>query len=152
MDIDGSAVWRKSTLARRFLNGSPSHNTQHPIRVNSVGFRPDAPKHATVAGDASRFRVVDAGGSVVLDGELGETREADGETVRIADFTDLAIAGEYRIEDDLGRQSAPFRIGDDAYAEAFVTATRAMYLWRCLGRARGPDVQCRAVPRRRRLA
>ncbi len=106
------------------------------IRVNTVGFLPEAPKRATLAGPASEFRVLDAAtGAVVFAGPVSapvRTAPTDtDEEVRTADFTEVRQPGTYVLEvPGLGR-SAPFAVGAAVWDEPFRLVTRAMYLWRC---------------------
>ena len=106
------------------------------IRVNTVGFLPDAVKRATIAAEASAFRVLDAAtAAVVFAGPVSppvRTAPTDtDESVRVADFSALQTPGRYVIDvPGIGR-SEPFEIGAKVWNEPYVAATRAMYLWRC---------------------
>ena len=106
------------------------------IRVNSIGFLPDAVKCATLLGEAHDFRVLDAAtGAAVFAGKVSapvRTAPTDtDEEVRVADFSALRTAGRYVLEvDGLGR-SAPFAIGPQVWTEPYQVVTRGMYLWRC---------------------
>jgi endoglucanase len=106
------------------------------IRVNTIGFLPDAVKCATLLGEAAQFRVLDAAtGAVAFSGAVSapvRTAPTDtDETVRIADFTALQTPGRYVLEvDGLGR-SVPFAIGPQVWNEPYQIVTRGMYLWRC---------------------
>ncbi|MEO5959867.1 MAG: glycoside hydrolase family 9 protein, partial [Opitutaceae bacterium] len=106
------------------------------VRLNSIGFTPDAPKQATVAASAATFRVLRVtDDAVALEGNLGSdivTAANDtNETVRLADFTALRTAGEYQLDVPNVGRSAPFTIGTDVWREPLRLATRAFYLWRC---------------------
>lgn len=109
--------------------------TAPPIRLNTVGYLPDAPKHASIAdaagGAFSVIRVDD--GTVALTGELSHpTLNRDTkEELAIADFSALHAPGEYRLRLANGVESAPFQIGADIYRQPLHLVTRAMYLWRC---------------------
>jgi len=104
------------------------------IRLNTIGYLPDSPKQASVAGKFSRFAVVRVrDGKKVYEGEAAETvTNADtDEQITIADFSALKTPGEYRLEiPDIGF-SPPFRIGTDVYDFPFYTIMKGMYLWRC---------------------
>ncbi len=104
------------------------------IRLNTIGYLPDYPKRASVAQRFERFIVVRVNdGKKVYEGEASGpiTNTDTEEQLYIADFSALKTPGEYRLEiPDVG-SSAPFRIGSDVYTLPFVTAVRAMYLWRC---------------------
>ncbi len=106
------------------------------IRVNTVGFLPDAVKRATISGVASQFRVLDAAsGAVVLEGAVGaavrtEPTDTD-ETVSVADFSALTAAGCYVLEVPGVGRSEPFAVGAQVWNEPYRLVTRGMYLWRC---------------------
>lgn len=107
------------------------------IRVNQVGYRPDAVKTAVFASlteDSDTFRVVNARtGETVYEGAL--TAPADdpwaGERNRRADFTALIKPGTYCLESADGTRSPEFTVGDDVYAELFRSVVRMLYLQRC---------------------
>jgi endoglucanase len=106
------------------------------IRVNTVGFLPDAVKRATISGEAAEFRVLAAAtGAVVLAGKLeGPVRTAatdTDETVRVADFSALAVAGRYVLEVPGVGRSEPFAVGAQVWNEPYQLVTRGMYLMRC---------------------
>jgi endoglucanase len=112
-------------------SGCPAKAT---IKVTSVGFVPDAGKRATYTGSKTAFAVkrLDDDSSV-FEGMAGEEIAATdtGESVRIADFTDLRALGEYYVEvEDIGR-SSPFKIGEDVFVEPFQGAMLGMYGLRC---------------------
>jgi len=100
------------------------------IKVNAVGFLPQAHKLAVVpqAAKASRFEVVGADGKVVLDGALGAASRwaPAGDTVRVADFSALAQAGTYRVRAG-GLLSAPFTVAPDGYRALGDAALKAFY-------------------------
>jgi endoglucanase len=91
------------------------------IRVNQVGYLPDAPKHAVVCSlDSARiatFVVKDARGRAVLGPRRAEPSGAFGPCVvaHRLDFSALRRAGTYTIEAG-GVVSRAFRIGADVYA------------------------------------
>ncbi len=104
------------------------------IRLNTIGYLPDYPKRASVAHRFERFAVVRVSdGRTVYEGEAsGPVTNSDTEEqIYIADFSALKSPGEYRLEIPGVGSSPTFRIGANVYAAPFVTATRAMYLWRC---------------------
>ena len=85
------------------------------IRLNQVGFYPDAPKVAVVASPEATgaFTVVGAGGAAVLTGTLGPARtwDASGETVRQADFSALTVPGTYTLRVEGVGESYSFEVG-----------------------------------------
>jgi endoglucanase len=110
------------------------------IRLNAVGYLPNAAKRASVAvpesqtAEGGRFQVLRASdGAVVFVGQLtaaalnADTREQ----LAAADFSPLVEPGEYRLDVAGVGQSAPFRVAAEVYREPFRTVTRGMYLWRC---------------------
>lgn len=107
------------------------------IRVNQVGYRPDAVKVAVFAGlseDSDAFRVVNAAtGEAVFEGALTEPKDDPwaGERNRRADFTALSEPGTYYIESADGVRSPEFTVGEDVYADLFRAAAKMLYLQRC---------------------
>lgn len=104
------------------------------IRLNTIGYLPDAAKRASIAAKCSKFAVlrVDDGAKVLEGVATGPASNPDTrEQLYTADFSELDKPGEYRLDvPEVGR-SAPFRIAADVYRRPFYTVTRGMYLWRC---------------------
>ena len=114
------------------------------IKVDQVGYLPDAPKVAfVVSADASGpFAVVDAEGKAVLRGRLGAAVDDpdSGDRVRAADFSSVRKPGVYTIVVDGAGRSWPFRIDSQVYRRTYYLAMRSYYGQRCgtavdLGRA-----------------
>lgn len=104
------------------------------IKLNTVGYRPDQTKRASIAAACTEFVVVRASnGQAVLTGTTeGPTRNPDtGEELSTADFSQLREPGTYRRSIPGVGDSPSFRIGHDVFRAPFELATRAMYLWRC---------------------
>jgi endoglucanase len=104
------------------------------VRLNSLGFLPNQPKHASIATPATNFALIKASdGAAIFTGSVsGRRTNADtGEALFTADFSAFTNAGAFQLDVPGVGRSAPFRINDDIYREPFVTVTRAMYLWRC---------------------
>lgn len=103
------------------------------IRLNTLGYLPEAPKRATVAAEATGFAVVrTSDGAEVFTGQVSEARQNPDTDERLAeaDFSALRVPGTYRLR--VGDAVSPeFRIDGSLYREPFVLVTRAMYLWRC---------------------
>ncbi|MGQ9880562.1 MAG: cellulase N-terminal Ig-like domain-containing protein [Armatimonadota bacterium] len=125
-------------LALYFVSGEPKmqKNTEVSslIRLNTVGYLPDSPKQASVAGRFSRFAVTRlSDGKTVYEGEAqGPISNTDTEEqLYIADFSAVKTLGEYRLEVAGIGSSPPFKIGGDVYRFPFYTVMRGMYLWRC---------------------
>jgi endoglucanase len=114
--------------------GAEAASVAPPVRLNSLGFLPEQPKHATIATTATNFALLKASdGAVVFTGALtGARTNADtGEALFTADFSAFTNTGMFKLEVPGVGRSATFPIGAEVYREPFVTVTRAMYLWRC---------------------
>ena len=102
------------------------------IRVNQLGFAPDAAKLAVVPNvAASDFEVVRADtGASVLSGKLGAPSvwRPSEETVRLADFSSLNTPGTYRIKVAGTPVSDPFAVTAGVYRELTIASIRAFYL------------------------
>ncbi|MGO9230449.1 MAG: glycoside hydrolase family 9 protein [Bryobacteraceae bacterium] len=106
------------------------------IKLDQVGYLPDAPKIAVVAAEkpAAEFLVRrTAGDAVVLRGKLTAARpDADsGDAVQLADFSPLADSGRYYLEVPGVGRSWNFAIGADVYQRAYYLAMRSFYGQRC---------------------
>ncbi len=113
----------------------------HPennVRVNQLGYFPNADKKATYATDeekpAMEFRVVDKDGEPVLKGTTVPAGfdEAAGEYCQIIDFSEVKTPGTYAViveDKDVGRRnvSHEFRIGDDIYDGVLTNALNYYY-------------------------
>jgi len=102
---------------------APQGNSGVTIRVNQLGYRPDAPKRAVVCALEPRliasFRVVDERDRTVLGPSAADAAGPFGScaaTYRL-DFSMLDRAGVYRIV-VAGATSPPVRIADDVYRGA----------------------------------
>jgi endoglucanase len=101
------------------------------IRVNQLGFPPQAEKLAVVTDAATSFEVVNAAdGKTVFRGQLGAPAlwKASAETVRLADFSALSAPGEYRIKIDGATLSDRFVIRADAYRALNAASIKAYYM------------------------
>ena len=110
------------------------------VRLNTIGYLPDATKRASIAAPCSRFAVVRVGdGATVLEGTVtGPVVNDDtGEPLYTADFSAVTAAGRYRLDVPGAGRSAEFRVAGDVYDGPFVTAMRGLYLWRCGTAVRG---------------
>ncbi|MBL9135949.1 MAG: glycoside hydrolase family 9 protein [Verrucomicrobiales bacterium] len=104
------------------------------VRLNSVGYLPNAPKVASIAARADRFDVLRANdGRVVFSAAThGPIKNPDtGESLWLADFSAFQESGEFRLQAEGLPVSTPFRIQDHVYRDPFRVAARSMYLWRC---------------------
>jgi endoglucanase len=105
------------------------------VKVNQVGYLPDARKLAIVEGEgeAVGFRVIDTENrAIVFEGRSTESKldTNAGERVRELDFSPVQAEGEYVIEADGAGISYPFRIGKNVYEASFVDAIRSYTLGR----------------------
>ena len=104
------------------------------IRLNTIGFLPNQPKHASIAAAVTNFNVLRSRDGVIVftGGITGPQTNVDSrEALGLADFSALNQPGEFQLDVPGVGRSASFRISNDVYREAFRTVTRAMYLWRC---------------------
>jgi endoglucanase len=90
------------------------------IHLNQLGFRPDDPKQAIVAGPAKApmpWQVIDEGDRVVLHGttDAGDDDAVSGDRVHHADLSALTRPGTYRLRSG-GAVGGRFRVGGDVYA------------------------------------
>jgi endoglucanase len=108
--------------------------TSPAIRLNSLGYLPDADKPATIILPCSDFAVKKAdGGKTVYSGKVSGPfyQQEFNQTVWIADFTKLNTPGKYYLDVPGVGRSYEFEIGDKVYNFAYYTSMRAFYLWRC---------------------
>ncbi|HNX55890.1 MAG TPA: glycoside hydrolase family 9 protein [Prolixibacteraceae bacterium] len=122
------------TLAVFFLSINLLAAQNATISINSIGFKPQAVKKASVAGEANEFVIKRADDkSIVFEGKLSAPvfQKDVNQNVSLADFSSLNKVGKYFIELPDGSKSALFEISKTAYDQAFYTSMRAFYLWRC---------------------
>jgi endoglucanase len=103
------------------------------IRLNQLGYYPDAPKVAAVVGPAGgAFAVRSAAGDTVLRGRLGEPRSggASAGTVRLADFSALRRPGTYSLCAEGAGCSAPFEVRAGVLDPLAHATLKAFYLQR----------------------
>ncbi len=106
------------------------------IKLDQVGYLPDAPKVAFVVAKtkAASFTVRRAGGSgIAFQGKLGAavTDPDSGDAVQAADFTALTKSGTYTVEVPGVGRSWDFAIGPDVFVRPFALAMRSFYGQRC---------------------
>jgi endoglucanase len=106
------------------------------IRVNQVGYAPGAQKlAAVVGGSATAFTVVDAATDLPVGAadrplSVATTFALSGESVRVADFSDVVAPGTYRIEVEGLAPSYEFEIASDVYRAPSLATLKAFYYWR----------------------
>lgn len=110
------------------------------IRLNSLGFLPQYAKRASVTADCQVFHLRRAGDDqIVLSGQPQGPRKQQGleQAIWLLDFSKLQTEGRYVVEVPGVGRSVEFEIGKDVYRQAYVTAMRGFYLWRCGTAVRG---------------
>ncbi len=140
---DGTTAAQKFWITNIEITSDGSEPESPHIKVNQVGFLPDAPKYALVSfypelysvseGDA--FSVCDAKtGKSVYDGTLRMLSEFDqrdsGEKVLKADFSALTAGGSYYVSVEGLVHSVHFTIADNVYEHALTAAQRYFYYQR----------------------
>lgn len=113
---------------------SQSQNATQAIRLNQIGYYPDAPKMVAVYGAAAgNFTLKSAqGGETVYQGQLSESRTSpfSNKTTRIADFSAFTQPGRYVLEvPELG-VSYPFEIKKQVHDAASRAAIKGYYFQR----------------------
>ena len=102
------------------------------IKLDQVGYLPGSAKVAVVPNvEGAAFTIVKAGSdTVVLRGTLGAPAAyaPAAETVRLANFSELAAPGRYQLRVAGLPDSAPFAVGVDAYQALNAAAIKAYYL------------------------
>jgi endoglucanase len=104
------------------------------IRLNTVGYLPQAKKQASIAAACTNFAVIRvADGATVCNGTAtGPVLNPDTqEQLYTADFSKVKQSGEYQLEVPGVGRSAPFHIAGNVYREPYYTVMRGFYLWRC---------------------
>ena len=99
------------------------------VKVNQVGFLPQAQKLAVAAQGADEFEVVGADGKTAFKGTAGAALrwEPSGETVRVLDFSALTQPGTYRIRMAGFALSDPFTVTAGGYRALNAAALKAFY-------------------------
>ena len=122
-------------LAGMFLLAAPVIAAgSNPIRLNTVGYRPEAQKKASVAVACSNFSVIRIpDGATVFTGKAtGPVLNPDTqEQLYTADFSAITQPGVYQLDVPGVGRSEPFRVATDIYREPYYTVMRGFYLWRC---------------------
>jgi len=111
-----------------------AENESSAIRLNSVGYLPEAEKIISIAAPCTKFFVVRT-----LDNKTVWSRKVTGPTLNAdtdellytADLSKFKKNGDYRLVVPGIGQSAPFHIGTDVYRDLYYTVMRGFYLWRC---------------------
>jgi endoglucanase len=110
---------------------SIAQNTSYDIRLNQVGYLPNAKKTVAIINtqsDSFKIATTDLS-TIVFKGKCLPPAyyTSSGENVSIADFTLLQTPGEYvLVVDDLGK-SFPFKVNKDAYNDVAKASIKAYY-------------------------
>lgn len=107
---------------------TPSGN----MLINQVGYITTSAKLALLRTGSDDFQVKTKEGKVVFEGETGplEYWELSGDTVQVADFSDLITPGDYVL--CAGEEvSYPFKIAGRLYGELADAALKSYYFARC---------------------
>jgi len=104
------------------------------IRINQIGYLPDASKSAVVSGEGTAFHLITAADSaVVYTGKLSQSEQdsVTGEDISLADFSTFRVPGEYRLAVEGIGASYPFHIALGLYDELDRAALKFFYFQRC---------------------
>ena len=132
--LGAKICWLPALLAVLLVNPAVGAGESLQIRLNTVGYLPQAEKKASIAAACTNFTVVrlpyrlPVFSGTVTGPVLNEDTQ---EPLYTADFSACSVAGDYELEVPGVGRSAPFRIAPDVYREPFSTAMLGMYLWRC---------------------
>lgn len=112
-------------------SSSSSEQVAGRIQVNQLGFAPGARKLAVVpAGEAGQFSVIDSDTETeILTGNLSASADwpPAGETVSLADFSELTSAGRYRLRVAGLPDSDEFTVGAAPYNALNKASIKAYY-------------------------
>ncbi|AUD01462.1 glycoside hydrolase family 9 protein [Spirosoma pollinicola] len=115
-------------------NKSDAQSLSEAIRLNQIGFYPNAAKIAVVAEDAQGpFQITTPDlKKVVFTGMLGTSRQnaLSGKTTRSADFSSFTKPGTYVVVIPGMGHSYPFEIRSDVYRELAIGAIKGFYYQR----------------------
>lgn len=124
------ACWLFAWILMITLNIQSSF-AQQPVKLNQLGFYPEAEKIAILPDGASgKFEVIEVStDEVAYTGESSSPQNwfHSGEQVSVADFSALDEPGRYRIEHDEAGNSHEFRIRGDVHRELSKGSIRALY-------------------------
>src|SRR5690625_2518448 len=107
--------------------------TERQIKVNQIGYPIETKKTAVFTKSTNDFEVIDKkSNEVVYRGQLSDPikDEASGETVYLADFSELTKPGQYQIQAG-DERSAPFEVKENPYQDARQGLLKAFYYYRC---------------------
>jgi endoglucanase len=106
-------------------------DTAGVILINQIGFFPEAYKIALIRKDVDKFEIIETkSNKTVYTGSAGPAAfwTYSGDSVRIADFSQVVAPGKYRLSINGGKLSSPeFTIGRDVYDNLARAAVKAFY-------------------------
>jgi endoglucanase len=108
-------------------------SSQHRIRLNQVGFYPDAPKAAVVlAGHGGKFSLKTPAGKTVFNGILKKSLRKDfaGSYTWIADFSAFNKPGKYILDAEGAGDSYAFDIKPSVHKQVADASIKAYYFMR----------------------
>lgn len=121
----------ESSSSEQSSSSSSEPGVEGEIRVNQLGFLPEAQKLAVIpAVEADAFTLVDSqSGETVYTGDLSAAAEWSpaGESVSLADFSSWVEPGEYIVRVEGVEDSHPFEIGNGVYESLNDAALKAYY-------------------------
>ena len=103
------------------------------ILINQIGYQANAVKKALIRIDADEFKIENLDGEEVFAGKTGAWKywELSGDSVRVADFSDLSEPGEYVLYVNDTSFSYPFKIGSHLYSDLSNAVLKSYYFARC---------------------
>lgn len=117
-----------------FLNTNLIAQSQQ-VKVNQIGFYPESKKIAIVPSPASdSFEIINnKSGEVVFSGVLSapKTWSSSGETLKVANFSEVKEEGEYYVKVEGCLNSYPFQIAKDVNYDLVKSAIKSFYFNRC---------------------
>lgn len=132
-------------MNRQYFDTAPPapRSTPFGIFADQAGYYPTDTKKAVIPFECGSFTVTDINGNVRYSGNTvsAGADDASGDSVWIADFSELTENGKYRVHAG-GKTSAVFSIGDDVYDDVFNKVSKAFYYLRC---GCGLDERCAGV-------
>jgi endoglucanase len=130
--LHGGALMAEGNAGRPAAKVAPQASLA--IKVDQVGYLPDARKVALVSAPGSRFSVRRAkDGAVVLEGRLSEAvpDKDSGDRLAVADFSALKESGEFYLDIPGVGRSWSFAIAPNVYERTYYLGMRAFYGQRC---------------------
>lgn len=123
-------MMKRQLLCSLFIFSFTLFSWAQEIKLNQVGFYPNAPKKAVVRdAGTDNFEIISVSGdTTTLSGELLSANEwpYSGETVRIADFSQLNTPGSYFVRIN-GVDSYDFNILPNVHEEVMKASAKAFY-------------------------